>query len=55
MVQALQNPSRRQFSLEDEYDDVDKEYRPSRHSEEELNLSDEEELEDEVVISNIKF
>ncbi|KAJ8617923.1 hypothetical protein MRB53_014109 [Persea americana] len=46
LVQALQNPSRRQLSLEDEYDGVDKEYRPSRHSEEELNLSDEEELED---------
>ena len=55
MVQALQNPSRRQFSLEDEYDDVDKEYRPSGPSEEELNSSDEEGLEDEVVISNIKI
>ncbi|KAJ8627535.1 hypothetical protein MRB53_020842 [Persea americana] len=52
LVQALQNPSRRQLSLEDEHDDVDKEYRPSRHSEEELNLSDEEELQDEVVASS---
>ncbi|KAJ8624208.1 hypothetical protein MRB53_032738 [Persea americana] len=47
LVQALQNPSRHQLFLEDEHYDVDKEYRPARHSEEELNLSDEEELEDE--------
>lgn len=49
LVQAIQNPSRRQLTVEDEHDDVDKEYRPSRSSEEE------EELEDEVVISNIKI
>ncbi|KAJ8617643.1 hypothetical protein MRB53_013829 [Persea americana] len=49
LVQALQNPSRCQLSLEDAHDNVDKEYRPSRHSEEELNLLDEEELEDDVI------
>ena len=54
LVQALQNPSQRQRSIEDEHDEVDKEYRPPGPNEEELNSSDEEDDEDEVVISNIK-
>ncbi|KAJ8629509.1 hypothetical protein MRB53_022832 [Persea americana] len=47
LVQALQNPSQRQRSVEDEHDDVDKEYRPPGPNEEELNSLDEEDDEDE--------
>ncbi|KAJ8628264.1 hypothetical protein MRB53_021571 [Persea americana] len=47
LVQALQNPSRHQRSVEDEPDDVDEEYRPSGPNEEELNSLDEEDDEDE--------
>ncbi|KAJ8644663.1 hypothetical protein MRB53_006411 [Persea americana] len=47
LVQALQNPSQRQRSIEDEHDEVDKEYRPPGPNEEELNSSNEEDDEDE--------
>ncbi|KAJ8615159.1 hypothetical protein MRB53_034531 [Persea americana] len=47
LVRPLHIPSQHQLSLEDENDNVDKEYRPSEPSEQELSSSDEEELEDE--------
>lgn len=46
---ALEGPARHRVSLEDEDDEVNMEYKPSR-SEEELSSSGEDDLEDEVIV-----
>ena len=49
LEQALEGPTRRRVTPEDEDDDFNMEYRPSR-SEEELSSSGEDDLEDEVIV-----